>query len=159
MFWNNALLLSIWLAMCWAIGAARFFSIYLSSTALAGGAGVVLFTVQHNFRHSYASDTKHWDYDTGAIDGTSFLILPRWLNWLTANIGYHHIHHISSRIPNYRLVRCHIENRHLFLDVTRLRLSQIPGALKYILWDKHSQRIISVAEYQQQKGATALQLN
>jgi acyl-lipid omega-6 desaturase (Delta-12 desaturase) len=150
MFWNNAVLLSLWLVMCRTIGTARFFSIYLSSTALAGGAGVVLFTVQHNFRHSYASDSRHWDYDVGAIEGTSFLILPRWLNWFTANIAYHHIHHLSAKIPNYGLVRCHKENQHLFLDVTRLRLSDIPRAMKYILWDRRSQRIISVGEYRQQ---------
>ncbi len=150
MFWNNVVLLSIWLVMCWTIGTARFFLIYLSSAALAGGAGVVLFTVQHNFRHSYASDSRHWDYDAGAIEGTSFLILPRWLNWFTANIAYHHIHHISAKIPNYRLIKCHKENQHLFSDVTRLRLSDIPRALKYILWDRRSQQIISIREYRQQ---------
>jgi acyl-lipid omega-6 desaturase (Delta-12 desaturase) len=150
MFWNNVVLLSAWAVMCWAFGTVLFFAIYLSSAALAGGAGVVLFTVQHNFEHSYASDGRHWDYDTGAIKGTSFLILPRWLNWFTANIGYHHIHHLSAKIPNYCLVSCHNENRHLFSDVTRVRLSHIPRALKYILWDTRSQRIISVAEYRQQ---------
>mgnify|MGYP001409920179 CR=1 FL=1 len=150
MFWNNVLLLSVWVLMCWAVGTMLFFSIYLISTSLAGGAGVALFTVQHNFKHSYASDGRHWDYDTGAIEGTSFLILPRWLNWFTANIAYHHIHHLSAKIPNYRLVRCHNEYQYLFSDVTRLKLSQIPQALKYILWDTRAQRIISVAEYRQQ---------
>ncbi|MGH8306278.1 MAG: fatty acid desaturase, partial [Steroidobacteraceae bacterium] len=149
MFWNNIVLISIWVLMCWAIGTGLFFSIYLISLSLAGAAGVVLFTVQHNFRHSYASDTQHWDYDTGAIAGTSFLILPAWLNWFTANIGYHHVHHLSARIPNYRLVHCHNEYRHLFCDVTRLKLAQIPVALQYILWDTRAQQIISVAEYRQ----------
>jgi len=110
----------------------------------------VLFTVQHNFEHSYASDGRHWDYDTGAIKGTSFLTLPRWLNWFTANIAYHHIHHLSAKIPNYCLVRCHNENRHLFLDVARVRLCHIPRALKYILWDTRTQQINSVAEDRQQ---------
>ena len=150
MFWNNVVLLSVWVLMCWAIGTTRFFTIYLISVSLAGGAGILLFTVQHNFEHSYASDSSHWDYDTGAIEGTSFLILPRWLNWFTANIGFHHIHHLSSRIPNYRLIGCHNEYRHLFTDVTRVKLAQIPKALKYILWDARAQRIISVAEYRQQ---------
>jgi omega-6 fatty acid desaturase (delta-12 desaturase) len=150
MFWNNVVLLSVWVLMCWAFGTVLFFSIYLISASLAGAAGVVLFTVQHNFKHSYASDGRHWDYDTGAIEGTSFLILPRWLNWFTANIAYHHIHHLSAKIPNYRLVRCHKEYRHLFSDVTRLKLSHVPKALKYILWDTRAQRIISVAEYRQQ---------
>src|SRR5580704_12626028 len=77
-------------------------------------------------------------------------ILPRWLNWFTANIGYHHIHHLSSRIPNYRLIGCHNEYRHLFDDVRRVKLMQVPRALRYILWDARAQRIISVAEYRQQ---------
>lgn len=150
MFWNNIALLSIWVLMCCACGTVLFFTIYLVSTSLAGGAGIVLFTVQHNFEHSYASDSGHWDYDTGAIEGSSFLILPHWLNWFTANIAYHHIHHLSAKIPNYCLISCHNEYQHLFSDVTRVKLSQVPKALKYILWDTRAQRIISVAEYRQQ---------
>jgi len=150
MFWNNVVLLSGWGLMCWAFGTVLFFTIYLISSSLAGGAGIVLFTVQHNFKHAYASDGRHWDYDSGAIEGTSFLILPRWLNWFTANIAYHHIHHLSAKIPNYCLIRCHNEYRYLFSDVTRVKLSQVHKALKYILWDTRAQRIISVAEYRQQ---------
>jgi omega-6 fatty acid desaturase (delta-12 desaturase) len=150
MFWNNVVLLSGWVLMCWAFGTTLFFTIYLISASLAGGAGVVLFNVQHNFKHSYASDGRDWDCDTGAIEGTSFLILPRWLNWFTANIGYHHIHHLSAKIPNYRLVRSHDDYRDLFSDVARLKLSDIHKAFKYILWDSRAQRIISVAEYQEQ---------
>jgi omega-6 fatty acid desaturase (delta-12 desaturase) len=150
MFWNNVVLLSVWGLMCCAFGTALFFTIYLISASLAGGVGIVLFTVQHNFEHSYASDGRHWDYDTSAIEGSSFLILPRWLNWFTANIAYHHIHHLSAKIPNYCLIGCHNEYRDLFSDVTRVKLSHIHKALKYILWDKRAQRIISVAEYRQQ---------
>jgi omega-6 fatty acid desaturase (delta-12 desaturase) len=150
MFWNNVALLSIWALMCWAFGIVLFFTIYLISASLAGGVGIILFTVQHNFEHSYASDGRDWDYDTGAIEGTSFLILPRWLNWFTANIAYHHIHHLSAKIPNYCLIKCHNEYRHLFSDVTRLKLSHVHKALKCILWDRRAQRIISVAEYRQQ---------
>ncbi len=150
MFWNNVALLSIWVAMSWIIGTGLFFVIYLCSVSVAGAAGIVLFTVQHNFEHSYASDSAHWDYDAGAIRGTSFLVLPRWLNWFTANIGYHHIHHLSASIPNYRLVRCHEEHQHLFQEVTRLRLSEVCHSLKCILWDPRSRQIISVAEYLRQ---------
>jgi len=150
MFWNNAALLSIWALMCWEFGTALFFAIYILSVSLAGGAGIVLFTVQHNFEHAYASDSKRWDYDTGAIAGTSFLILPRWLNWFTVNIGYHHIHHLSASIPNYCLVKCHYDYQHLFPDVTRVKLSQVHNALKCILWDTRAQQIISVAEYREQ---------
>jgi acyl-lipid omega-6 desaturase (Delta-12 desaturase) len=150
MFWNNVALLCVWVFMCWAIGAALFFTVYLLSVSLAGGAGIALFTVQHNFEHAYATDTKRWDYDTGAIAGTSFLILPGWLNWFTANIAYHHIHHLSAKIPNYCLVKCHQENAPLFVDVTRVTLAGIPKALQCLLWDTHAQRIISIAEYRLQ---------
>lgn len=150
MFFNNAVLLTVWVLMCREVGTALFFSIYTISLSIAGGAGVILFSVQHNFDHSYASGSKEWDYITGAIKGTSFLILPRWLNWFTANIGYHHVHHLSANIPNYCLVQCHDEYQHLFADVTRVKLSQIHRAQKCILWDTRAQRIISVSEYQQQ---------
>ena len=147
MFWNNAVLLSAWGLLCWLYGSLGFFSIYVLSLSLAGAIGIVLFTVQHNFEHSYASDAERWDYDVGAMDGTSFLVLPGWLNWFTLNIGYHHIHHISSRIPNYRLVKCHEEYQHAFTEVRRVQLWQVPGELKCILWDTRARRIISVAEY------------
>ncbi len=153
MFWNNIALLSIWGLMCWTVGPALFFTIYLVSGSIAGAAGIILFTVQHNFEHSYASDGEHWDYEAGAIEGSSFLILPRWLNWFTANIAYHHVHHLSAKIPNYRLIECHNEYRDLFTDVTRVKLAQIPNALKYILWDTRTQRIISVAEYEARLAA------
>jgi len=152
MFWNNVVLLSVWVLMSSWIEAELFFAVYLTSTSLAGGAGIVLFTVQHNFEHSYASGDNAWDYDAAAIKGTSFLVFPRWLHWFTANIAYHHIHHLSAKIPNYRLAKCHKEHEGLFSDVTRVKLSRIPAALKCILWDTHARRIISVAEYERQAG-------
>ncbi len=105
MFWNNVVLLSAWVLMSWTVGPALFFAVYSVSVSLAGGAGLVLFTVQHNFEHSYASDNEGWDYVTAAIQGTSFLVLPRWLNWFTVDIAYHHVHHLSAKIPNYCLAQ------------------------------------------------------
>lgn len=147
MLWNNIVLLGLWALMCCLCGTARFFCIYLLSVSIAGGAGIALFTVQHNFNHSYASDDEHWEPEAGVIEGTSYLLLPRWLNWFTVDIAYHHIHHLSASIPNYRLAECHKEFQHLFLDVTRLRLSELLEALTCILWDRGAQRIISLAEY------------
>lgn len=153
MTWNNIVLLSLWLAMSLAIGPALFFAVYIASLSLATAVGLTLFTVQHNFEHSYASGDEGWDYDTAAIEGTSFLVLPGWLNWFTANIAYHHIHHMSASIPNYRLAQCHNEHQHLFSGVTRIRLAEIPQALSYILWDTRARRIISVAEFEAQAVA------
>jgi acyl-lipid omega-6 desaturase (Delta-12 desaturase) len=152
MLWNNVVLLALWALMSSWIGPALFFSVYLVSVSVAGGAAIVIFTVQHNFEHSYATDGEGWDSDMAAIRGTSFLVLPRWSGWFTANIAYHHIHHLSARIPNYRLAQCHNEHQDLFSDVTRIRLSGVHRALKCILWDTHSRRIISVAEFRRQPG-------
>ena len=155
MFWNNVVLLSAWALMVWACGPALFFLIYLLSVSIAGGVGIVLFAVQHNFEHAHATDTERWDADTGAIDGTSFLVLPAWLNWFTINIGYHHIHHLSAAIPNYRLAQCHHEYKHLFREVVRLSLSKVYGAMQCILWDVRAQRIITLAEYREQIRASS----
>jgi omega-6 fatty acid desaturase (delta-12 desaturase) len=152
-FWSNVVLLSLWGVMAWWIGSALFFVCYTVSVSLSGAASILLFAVQHNFDHSYASEDEGWDYDTAAIEGTSFLDLPRWLNWLTMNIAYHHVHHLSARIPNYCLVQCHNENEQLFTNVARIKLSQVPRALKCILWDMRARCIISVAEYRRQTSA------
>jgi omega-6 fatty acid desaturase (delta-12 desaturase) len=145
---NNLALLALWALMAWWMGAPLFTAFYLVAASLAGGAGLALFTVQHNFEQSYASGNEGWDYDRGAIEGTSFLKLPGWLNWFTANIGYHHIHHLSARIPSYCLVACHDEYASLFTSVRRIGLVQVPAALKCILWDTLTQRIVSVTEVQ-----------
>jgi omega-6 fatty acid desaturase (delta-12 desaturase) len=153
MFWNNVVLLLLWLLMGWLLEPLLFALVYVSSLSLAGGAGIVLFSVQHNFEHAYASGDAGWDYDQAALQGTSFLLLPSWLNWVTLDIAYHHIHHLSARIPNYRLQACHAENTPLFAGVQRVTLRQIPAALQYILWDKQARHLVSVAEYQQQRAA------
>jgi len=155
MTWNNLVLLGAWLAMSLAVGPALFFTVYVTSVSLAMAIGIVLFTVQHNFRHSYASGDEGWDYDVAAIEGTSFLVLPGWLNWFSASIAYHHVHHLSARIPNYRLAACHDDYERLFRGVPRIRLAEIPQALEYILWDTRAQRIVSVAQFDAQALAAA----
>ena len=146
MLWNNLLLLAAWGAMAWAIGPLRFGICYLVSGSLAGGYGIILFTVQHNFEHSYASADEGWDRDEAALSGTSFLVLPRWLNWITADAAYHHVHHLCASVPNYRLAACHKEHEALFAGVRRVGLFEIPAALKHVLWDRSARKLVSVAE-------------
>ena len=148
MTWNNVVLLSFCWLMAAAIGPALFFICYFVSGALSGGGSILLFTLQHNFEHSYASGDEGWSYHQAALEGTSYLVLPAWMNWMTGNIAYHHIHHLSARIPNYELQACHKEYERLFVDVTRLKVAQIPRALKCILWDTQTSRIISVDDYE-----------
>mgnify|MGYP003640530668 CR=1 FL=1 len=144
---NNLILLTAWVLAASHFGVIEFFSIYIVALSLAGAIGIVLFTVQHNFEESYAASSEDWDYFVAALDGTSFLKLPKFLNWFTADIAYHHVHHLSARIPNYNLVKCHEQYKHLFDRVRRISLSEIPNAFKFIIWDNHNSKIISVEQY------------
>ena len=154
---NNLVLLPAWLLAASYFGAIEFFTIYVIALSLAGAIGIILFTVQHNFEDSYATGDEGWDYNTAAIEGTSYLDLPRILHWFTADIGYHHIHHLSARIPNYKLRACHEEYEHLFKDVPTIRLKDVLKSFKFILWDEASGRMISVAQYNERypQGDTA----
>lgn len=155
MSWNNLALLALWGAMVSLLGPGLFFACYVAALALAGGGAIVLFTVQHNFEHAYASADQGWERERGVLEGTSFLQLPAWLNWCTANIAYHHIHHLCARIPNYRLAQCHREQQHVFAGVQRIGLAQIPACLQFILWDVAASRLVSVAELRPAPLATA----
>lgn len=147
MTFNNIVLLSSWLAASWYFGAVTFFTVYLISLSLAGAAGIIIFTIQHNFEDSHARDNSNWDYHYAALKGTSFLTFPKLVNWFGADIAYHHIHHISARIPNYNLAQCHKEYAHLFTEVKRIRLRDVANAFRHILWDEKGQRIISIQQY------------
>jgi len=146
MMTNNLLLLAAWGSMAWALGPWLFFICYVVSGSLAGGFGIVLFAVQHNFEHAYASADEGWSRDEATLYGTSFLILPRWLNWITADAAYHHVHHLCASVPNYRLAACHKEYAHFFSGVRRVGLFEIPAAMKHILWDVPARRLVSVAQ-------------
>lgn len=154
---NNIVLLTGWVLAASYFGALPFFTVYVIALSLAGAIGIVLFTVQHNFEDSYAASNDNWDYFTATLDGTSFLQLPKFLNWFTADIAYHHVHHLSARIPNYSLVKCHNEYKYLFDTVRRIKLSEIPNAFKFILWDNHTSKIISVEQYEANYGEVEME--
>jgi len=153
---NNLVLLPSLALACVYFGSAHFLSVYLIVLSLGGALGIILFTIQHNFEESYATGDEDWSYYTAALEGTSYLDLPKWLHWFTADIGYHHIHHLSARIPNYKLVACHEEYKHLFDSVTRIKLSQSGAAFKHILWDNNNGRMITVAQYDEMASEPAM---
>ncbi|WP_127716779.1 fatty acid desaturase [Halobacteriovorax sp. HLS] len=155
MTYNNLTLLPIWALMCSAIGTYNFFIFYALTLTFSGGLGILFFTVQHNFEGSYGSDTERVDYFKAGLEGTSFLVLPKILNWFTADIGYHHIHHLSTSVPNYNLVRCHNDLEHLFKNVKRIEFSDIRHSLNYQLWDKDKELIVSMAEYKESMKSAA----
>lgn len=146
MCWTNLGVLAGAAAMSHAIGTGVFLLVYVASLSLVGAALILLVHAQHNFPHAYAANDAAWDPDAATLQGTSWMLLPAWLDWFTADSAYHHIHHLSSAIPNYRLAECHHHNPDLFAGVTRLRLTQIPETLRCILWDEAAGRIVSTEE-------------
>jgi acyl-lipid omega-6 desaturase (Delta-12 desaturase) len=149
---NNIVLLGVWWAASSHFGAAAFFTVYVASLTLGGAIGITIFTIQHNFEASYASEDAGCDYHQAALEGTSCLTLPAIANWFTADIAYHHVHHLSARIPNYRLAACHREYAYLFGDVKRIRLRDVARSFKFILWDAASRKIVSVAQVRGMQG-------
>lgn len=143
MTYNNLTLLVIWYLMIQSLGAYTFFSVYAMSLSLAGGIGILFFTAQHNFENAYAVDTKSVCNIRASIDGTSYLKLPAILNWFTADIGYHHIHHLSTAVPNYRLADCHYALEEHFVRVKRIRMGEILHSVKHLLWDKDKEVIVT----------------
>jgi omega-6 fatty acid desaturase (delta-12 desaturase) len=143
MTYNNLVLIPIIIMMCMTFGTGAFLLMYVGSVSLAGSLGILTFAVQHNFEDAYATDTAQVNYYRAALEGTSFLILPKILNWFTADIAYHHVHHLSSAIPNYRLKACHEEFEPLFSDVKRVYLSELMSTFKYQLWDPTEQKVVA----------------
>jgi acyl-lipid omega-6 desaturase (Delta-12 desaturase) len=117
----------------------------------------VLF-VQHNLEGSYAHKTEGWDYLRGAIEGSSYLELPPILKWFSADIGYHNIHHLCERIPNYNLEACHHQNIHLLTGVKTLRIADISGCFKFILWDSASSLLVSIRSFREASLAKCVEM-
>ena len=127
------------------IGFKAYIILQVAVIALGATAGVWLFYVQHQYEGVYWQRHDEWNYAIAAVTGSSYYKLPRILQWFTGNIGYHHIHHLSPRIPNYNLEACHKANPGL--QVKPLTLGQSWRCLRYRLWDEANARLISFREF------------
>jgi acyl-lipid omega-6 desaturase (Delta-12 desaturase) len=144
-WWTN-LMLAGWLAaMSALIGFGHVLMIQLPVIIIAASVGTWLFYVQHQFERTYWEHTPQWDYTLAALQGSSYYKLPKVLQWFTGNIGFHHIHHLSPRIPNYNLQECHEQNP-LFQRVAQLTLKSSLQTLTLALWDEHRQRLVTFRE-------------
>jgi omega-6 fatty acid desaturase (delta-12 desaturase) len=139
---TNAGMLLVFLAFAAWVGPKAVLLVYVPAMYMAGIAGIWLFYVQHQFENAYWRDHAEWDYVTSAIRGSSYFKLPAPFRWITGNIGLHHVHHLSPRIPNYRLKRCHDENP-LFHEVTVLTFLQSVRTFKLSLWDEDRRQLVS----------------
>lgn len=148
--------LSVWATnlgialMAWGLasllGWLPWLVIQLSIVAVGGGAGFWLFYVQHQFEDVYWAHTGNWDYTDAALKGSSYYRLPKVLQWFTGNIGFHHIHHLSHRVPNYHLERCHRSHPGYFSQVATLSLRESFKSLRYRLWDEDSKTLIGFSQ-------------
>ena len=132
---TNLALIGITLVMSLAIGLKAFLLIQLTVSAFAGALGLWLFYVQHQFEGAYWARGEKWNYTTAALEGSSYYKLPKVLQWFTGNIGFHHIHHLSPRIPNYHLQRCHDADP-FFKTIKPLTLLTSLKCLTHRLWDE-----------------------
>jgi omega-6 fatty acid desaturase (delta-12 desaturase) len=138
---TNVALVAIVAAAGLTIGIKAYLMIQLPVMFVAGAAGVWLFYVQHQFENTYWARHEEWGYVRQALEGSSFYKLPRILQWFTGNIGYHHIHHLSPRVPNYYLQKCH-ESSELFKRVKHITLFSSLKSLKYRLWDEERKHLV-----------------
>lgn len=152
-FWdllfNNICVIGSWILLGSFLGFGFFLSIYSIVLTFSAAIFICVFFVQHNFDGSYAHKTEGWDYLQGAIKGSSYLKIPRVLKWFSADIGYHNIHHLSERIPNYYLEACHNKNIHLLSKSKTLQIGDIPDCFKFILWDSASNKLQSIQTFRQ----------
>jgi omega-6 fatty acid desaturase (delta-12 desaturase) len=127
------------------VGWRDFLLVHAPVTLLAGSVGVWLFYVQHQFEETYWARDGDWDCRTGALEGSSHYDLPPVLRWFTANIGIHHVHHLCSRIPCYRLNEA-LRDHPGLRDVSRLTLDESIRCLPLALWDEDRQLLVSFAD-------------
>lgn len=140
-YWMNLAILGVAAALSWPFGLVPYLLIQLMVMAVAGGAGVWMFYVQHQFEEVYWERSEEWDYTAAALQGSSFYKLPRVLQWFSGNIGFHHIHHLSSRIPNYHLERCH-RSHPMFRNVKPITLRSSLKSFPLRLWDEKSRKLV-----------------
>jgi omega-6 fatty acid desaturase (delta-12 desaturase) len=141
-YWMNLAILGVAVALSAVFGIKAYVLIQLTALMVAGSAGVWLFYVQHQFEGVYWERRDEWDYATAALQGSSFYKLPRVLQWFSGNIGFHHIHHLSPRIPNYNLEKCHRADP-VFQTVKPVTLFSSFKALTFRLWDEQRRKLIS----------------
>ena len=140
-YWMNLAILAMATGLSAVFGLRATCCIQLIALMVAGVAGVWLFYVQHQFEGVYWERGDEWDYAAAALQGSSFYKLPRVLQWFSGNIGFHHIHHLSPRIPNYNLEKCH-EADPLFQAVKPVTLFASFKSLTFRLWDERRGKLV-----------------
>ncbi len=152
--WMNLALAGMVGGLMWLFGWKEYLMIQVPVTLVAGAAGIWMFYVQHQFEDVYWERRDDWDYTTAALEGSSFYKLPKILQWFTGNIGFHHIHHLSSRIPNYHLEKCH-RSHPIFYNVKPITLVESLKCAKLRLYDEESRQLVGYRRLREIRRARA----
>ncbi len=135
--------------MIWLVGLGPFLLVHLPITLLAASIGSWLFYVQHQFEETVWDEHESWSFHEAALHGSSHYDLPPILRWFTANIGAHHIHHLCSRIPFYRLPQV-LRDHPRLAEIGRLSMPESLRCVRLALWDDRQRRLISFREQRRQ---------
>jgi len=146
---TNLALAGIVILMSLTIGLKSFLLVHGPVVLFTCSAGVWLFYVQHQFEDTYWHRSRDWDYYDAALEGSSYLALPRPLQWITANIGIHHVHHLNARIPNYRLQEA-MEAIPELQHPTRITMGESLRMIRLALWDEVEERLVGFREARRQ---------
>jgi omega-6 fatty acid desaturase (delta-12 desaturase) len=138
---TNLALFAMMCVMGSIFGFGNYLILQCAMMSLAGAGGVWLFYMQHQYEDAYWERTENWDYTIAGLKGSSFLRLPRILQWFSGNIGFHHIHHLSPRVPNYHLERCHVSSE-LFSSVKPMTFWSSFRSVNLRLWDEASKKLV-----------------
>jgi omega-6 fatty acid desaturase (delta-12 desaturase) len=150
---NVAIALIVWLVVS-LVGWRAFLLVQAPITVIASTVGMWMFYVQHQFEDTYWAPDGEWDFARAALEGSSYYALPEVLAWFTGYIGYHHIHHLSPRVPSYRLVACH-RDTDLFAGVRHISLREGFACARLALWDEEAGRLVPLPSRRQVPGANA----
>lgn len=152
-YFTDAAIAAIVVTAFYTIGIREYLLIQAPIAFVAGPIAVWIFYIQHNFPGTYFARKKKWDHLTASLRGSSYYKLPVVLQWATGNIGFHHIHHVRPRIPNYNLPRCYQETRQLHVRPLTIRRSL--DALFLSLWDEDENKLVSFGHVKKLKRKRA----
>ena len=141
----NISLVVIYSLLIWAIGWQAFVIVQGLTMFIAGALGIWLFYVQHTFEDSYFEDESEWDYVKAAVEGSSYYKLPKVLQWVTGNIGFHHVHHLSPRVPNYNLEKAH-ESTPPLQQATTITIKSSLKSLRFKLYDAKNKTFVTFGD-------------
>lgn len=144
-YYTNAALLIICASLIFIFGWQTFLLVHGLTLFIAGALGIWLFYIQHTYEDSYFEFEEEWDYVKAAVEGSSYYKLPKILQWITGNIGFHHVHHLSPRVPNYNLEAAH-QSIPPLQKATTITLKTSVESIRYKLYDPENKRFISFKE-------------